>query len=188
MNVVVLERGPKKQARFDGRTLALSFHSMKVLRAAGVGQLIEKDACPILDIRIADQNSSAHLDFRITTKWAITRSAGLSKIICFTRRLNKRIAALKSVRIVTSAAVKKLEFADPLRARHARKTEKVFAAPLDHRRRWAQFALPRGREYSRFMAGITDRRRLPASSTTAGHIIISPSSISSRADHSPRCR
>ena len=28
LDVVVLERGPKKQARFDGRTLALSFRSM----------------------------------------------------------------------------------------------------------------------------------------------------------------
>lgn len=128
LDVTVLERGPKKLARFDGRTLALSFRSMRLLREAGAGHLITRDACPMLDIRIADQDSPAHLDFHhhdVGTEpfgWIIENHL-------FHRALNKRLADLKSVRVISSAAVKKLEFADPL-AMVTLEDRRVFKAPL----------------------------------------------------------
>ena len=49
--------------KFDGRTTALSSASMRVLKAAGVWKKLEKDACPILDIRVADGASPLFLHF-----------------------------------------------------------------------------------------------------------------------------
>lgn len=49
--------------KFDGRTTALSSASMRVLKAAGVWPLLEKDAEPILDIRVADGASPLFLHF-----------------------------------------------------------------------------------------------------------------------------
>ena len=49
--------------KFDGRTTALSQASMRVLQAAGVWPLLEKDAEPILDIRVADGASPLFLHF-----------------------------------------------------------------------------------------------------------------------------
>lgn len=109
INVIVLERGLKKRAQFDGRTLALSFRSMKLLREAQVANEIIKDACPILDIRVADQDSSSHLDFNHTEVgqnpfgWIVENHL-------FHHALEKRIKALKSVQVVTSAFVKHLTF------------------------------------------------------------------------------
>jgi 2-octaprenyl-6-methoxyphenol hydroxylase len=128
LDVVVLERGPKKLARFDGRTLAVSFRSMQMLQKAGVGDLIEKDACPMLDIRIADQGSTAHLDFdhkevgNNPFGWIIENHL-------FHRALNARLSKIKSVRIISSAAVKSYEFNDPL-AQVTLEDKRIFKAPL----------------------------------------------------------
>lgn len=51
------------QEKFDGRTTALSSASMRVLKAAGVWPLLEKEASPILDIRVADGASPLFLHF-----------------------------------------------------------------------------------------------------------------------------
>ena len=48
---------------FDGRTTAISWASQKVLSAAGVWSLLEKEACPILDIQILDGDSPVLLEF-----------------------------------------------------------------------------------------------------------------------------
>ena len=62
--VLCLERSvPNLKKKTDGRTLALSFRTMEVLRRGGVEQFIKKNACPILDIRVADQGSHRYLDF-----------------------------------------------------------------------------------------------------------------------------
>src|SRR5580658_4408284 len=65
-NVICLERAapcPKSKSH-DGRTLALSFRSMQLLHQAGIADVIEKKACPILDIRVADQTAPVYLDFK----------------------------------------------------------------------------------------------------------------------------
>ncbi len=111
LNVMVLERGPKKIARFDGRTLALSFRSMNLLRQAGVGHLIERDANPMRDIRIADQDSTAHLDFH-SSEIGKEPFGWIVENHLFHRALNKRIATLKNVRIIHSASVKNFEFGE----------------------------------------------------------------------------
>lgn len=63
---VCLDReDPSEQLKekFDGRTTALSSASMRVLAEAGVWPLLKKDACPILDIRVADGASPLFLHF-----------------------------------------------------------------------------------------------------------------------------
>lgn len=65
--VVCLERIPASQAlnpRPDGRTLALSSRSARVLRRAGVWPFMERDCCAIHRIHVADQESSRTLSFR----------------------------------------------------------------------------------------------------------------------------
>jgi len=127
LDVLVLERGAKKQARFDGRTLALSFRSMQLLRGAGVGHLIEKDACPMRDIRVADQGSTAYLDFH-------SRDVGdepfgwIVENHLFHQALNRRLDALKNVRVMHSTVVKTMECDGPLA--HLTLSKGRLAAPL----------------------------------------------------------
>ena len=54
----------KKIQRADGRTTALSLGSMRILDACGLASRLMPQACPILDIRVADGGSPLHLDFR----------------------------------------------------------------------------------------------------------------------------
>ncbi len=66
-SVLCIERRAAKdtrhQAKSDTRTTALSFGSVQILKRCGVWPAIQKAACPILDIRIADGDSPAFLDF-----------------------------------------------------------------------------------------------------------------------------
>lgn len=106
LDVVCLERGDGK-IRQDGRTLALSSRSMKILQAAGVDALIRKNACPILDIRVADQGSPLYLDFHSEEVgkepfgWIVENDL-------FGEALLKRIRQLKNVKLVTGAAIASL--------------------------------------------------------------------------------
>lgn len=50
-------------ARLDGRTMAISFGSQKVLAAAGVWDKLEPHACPIDNIQITDGDSPVLLEF-----------------------------------------------------------------------------------------------------------------------------
>ncbi|MDX2028400.1 MAG: UbiH/UbiF/VisC/COQ6 family ubiquinone biosynthesis hydroxylase [Alphaproteobacteria bacterium] len=129
LETIVLERAvpPAKNTRFDGRTLALSFRSAQVLKASGVWPLIEPSACPILDIRIADQNSRAYLDFHHKDignpfGWIVEHHL-------FRAALEKRVHPMKAVRVVAPAIVRGMDF-DSALARTTLEDGQVFSAPL----------------------------------------------------------
>lgn len=129
LETVVLERATpeKTKARFDGRTLALSFRSAQVLKASGVWPLIEPGACPILDIRVVDQNSRAHLDFHHREignpfGWIVEHHL-------FRAALEKRVARMKNLRVVAPAAVRAMNF-DGALAKVTLEDGRVFEAPL----------------------------------------------------------
>ncbi len=66
LKIALVERfDPKKmvEQEFDGRTTALSLGTRRVLEAAGLWSLLEKDACPIDEIRVADGHSPLFLHF-----------------------------------------------------------------------------------------------------------------------------
>lgn len=142
IGAVVLERGPKKRAVFDGRTLALSFRSMQVLEKAGVAAAITKDACPILDIRVADEGSRAHLDFDHADVgdnpfgWIVENHL-------FHHALEKRLRTLPCVRIVAPAHIRHME-RDETEARITLDDSRVFTASLvigaDGRNSWCRKA------------------------------------------------
>lgn len=111
IHVVCLERAvrqPQKSTLKDGRTLALSFRSMEIFKKAGVAPFLMKNCCPILDIRVADQGSSHYLDFHHQDVgnnpfgWIIENNL-------FNQALEKRIAQIKTVQLIHSAAVKAME-------------------------------------------------------------------------------
>ncbi len=127
LTVLVLERGPPKPATFDGRTLALSFRSMTILRKAGVADFIENSACPILDIHVGD-GAAAYLDF--SHKEVGDQPFGwIVEHHLFQKALERRLKGLKNVQIIHEASIRQLAFSDPL-ARVTLKGGRVLAAPL----------------------------------------------------------
>ena len=65
-SVICIDRDdPKHQmkASFDGRTIAISYGSSRVLEKAGIWEDLLKDACPINEIQIMDNGSRSLLDF-----------------------------------------------------------------------------------------------------------------------------
>lgn len=131
-SLAVLERQSAKDAartaKADGRTVALSYGSVQILEKAGVWKFLKPTACPILDIRVADQDSSAFLDFG-------AREVGdqpfgwIVEIPFFTTALQKRLKQLKNVRVVTGAAMKSLA-RENRGARVTLQDKRIFAAPL----------------------------------------------------------
>lgn len=114
IDVVCLERGevkPKNKSRGDGRTLALSYSSMELLRKAAVAATILPQACPILDIRIADQDSPHYLDFHHQQVgdnpfgWIIENNL-------FHAALEKRLGQLKNVRMIYGARIAQINCDD----------------------------------------------------------------------------
>jgi 2-octaprenyl-6-methoxyphenol hydroxylase len=114
ISVTCLEQGrvvSKLVKTKDARTLALSFRSMNILRKSGVWPLIQNDACPILDIRVADQDSSSYVDFRHREVghdpfgWIIENHK-------FNLGLEKRVKQLKHVHIIVPAKVKSMDADD----------------------------------------------------------------------------
>lgn len=66
LNVVCLDRAlPATQttSKFDGRTMAIAYAVQQELVKSGVWAHLEKDACPIHDIRVTDQNTPLALTF-----------------------------------------------------------------------------------------------------------------------------
>lgn len=66
LSVLVVEREPREKLTsqaFDGRTTAIAYGSMLILGACGVWQKLADKACPIDDIRVADQKSPIALNF-----------------------------------------------------------------------------------------------------------------------------
>jgi 2-octaprenyl-6-methoxyphenol hydroxylase len=113
-SVVCIERRAPRRARtiakLDGRTTALSYGSAQILKNGGVWPHLQKAACPILDIRIIDQNSPAFLDFhhreigRNPFGWIVENHI-------FHQALLARIRELKSVQRI-EGAVERLETND----------------------------------------------------------------------------
>lgn len=111
IGVVCLERGDfaaKRAMKSDGRTLALSFRSMQHLRQNGVAAFMEKEACPILDIRVADQDSPHYLDFH-HQEVGMDPFGWIIENPLFNRALEKRVKQLKSVKVLSGASVQKIE-------------------------------------------------------------------------------
>ncbi len=118
-NVLCLERSSRKATKptagllQDGRTVALSFRSVQLLRQAKVWPLIKAKACPIKSIRIADQQSPATLDFdyrEVSDEpfgWIVE-----NKI--FIDALTATLAKLKNVRLIRGANVVTLENNDAM--------------------------------------------------------------------------
>lgn len=66
LSVCVVDRNDPAavlDAAFDGRASAIAFGSQRVLRALGLWPRLERDAEPILDIRVTDGDSSLFLHF-----------------------------------------------------------------------------------------------------------------------------
>lgn len=66
LKVALVERfdvNAMKEPSFDGRTTAISLGSKRVLQAANLWDILEKDSCPIDEIRVADGNSPFYLHF-----------------------------------------------------------------------------------------------------------------------------
>lgn len=110
LHVVCLEQGSHKTKKStDGRTLALSYRTMQLLQHAGVADTIKPDACPILDIRVADQDSTSYLDFdhrqvgNDAFGWIIENNL-------FQKALEKRLRQLKQVSMITGAAITHIEY------------------------------------------------------------------------------
>lgn len=132
LNVVCLERAAPKQSVHskisNGRTLALSYRTMQLMQRAGLAEAIKKQACPILDIRVADQDSSSYLDFDHRQVggdpfgWIIENNL-------FQAALEKRINSMKQVRVVTGAAIRTIEYGDAA-AQIILEDNTVFEAPL----------------------------------------------------------
>lgn len=111
IDVTVIERGFQKRAKYDGRTLALSYRSMQVLEKAGVATALAKNAGPIFDIRVADKGSRAYLDF--DHKDVGSHPFGwIVENHLFHQTLSKRIDKLKNVKIIFSATVSRMELGE----------------------------------------------------------------------------
>jgi len=130
-SVLCLEReAPKnrnKIAKADGRTTALSFGSSRILEKAGLWPRLEKAACPILAIRIADRDAPNFLDFhhgeigRDPFGWIIENHI-------FHHALYEHARNLKTVRF-EQGIMEDLE-TDNIEARVTLKDGRVFAAAL----------------------------------------------------------
>ena len=108
--------------------MALSLHTVQLLRRVGVWPLIKDQACPINDIRIADQDSSAALDFHHTEVgdepfgWIIENRLFLDALL-------KRAGQLPSVKLLTSATVAQFDH-DATQAKVILADGQSFKAPV----------------------------------------------------------
>jgi 2-octaprenyl-6-methoxyphenol hydroxylase len=102
-SVLCIEREARRTAgqiaQRDSRTTALSYSSMHILEACGVWSRLQKEACPILDIRVADRSSPLFLDFGHREVgdhpfgWIVENHI-------FHDALQKRVRELRSVRLM----------------------------------------------------------------------------------------
>lgn len=109
VDVVVVDKdAPPAQMteRYDGRTTAISYASHKVLQAAGVWDAMAKDGEPILDIRVADGNSSFFLHFSAAEDsrgapfgWIIENRLLRKFLFEHVKRLKKTVRHLAPVRV-----------------------------------------------------------------------------------------
>ncbi len=112
IDVVCLEREAPSRTRsaaHDGRTTAIAYGPQQVLAACGVWDKIERDACPILRIHVADQDSPPSLSFlhhevgAAPFGWIVDNRT-------LRRALEERIAELKRhVRVLAPAQMATLD-------------------------------------------------------------------------------
>ncbi|MDB5394277.1 MAG: ubiH [Rhodospirillales bacterium] len=111
LTVALIERQPPaalKGSAYDGRTTAITFGSRKVLEAAGLWADLAPHACPIDDIRVADDASPLFLHFD-------SREVGddpLGSIVenrLIRKSLYKRISATATVTQIAPATVASLD-------------------------------------------------------------------------------
>ena len=105
LDVVCFERGPDKPRAPDGRTLALSFRSMRVFEKAGVTASIKKNACPILDISASLIRNRHCFSLSIIAMSARNPFGWIIENHLFERALRQRVGRLKNVRMVYDAAL-----------------------------------------------------------------------------------
>jgi 2-octaprenyl-6-methoxyphenol hydroxylase len=116
LTVALIERMPPaalEGSAHDGRTTAITYGSRKVLEAAGLWADLAPHACPIDDIRVADDASPLFLHFD-------SREVGddpLGSILenrVIRKSLHKRIAQIPSVTQIAPATVAGLETSGPM--------------------------------------------------------------------------
>jgi len=129
--VLCLERSPRPKVSKvlrDGRTLALSHRSVEFLKSADVWSLLQSQTCPILDIRVADQDSSFTLDFDHTEIG--THPFGyIIENDLFKQGLEKRLRRLSNVSIIYDATVEDMAV-DSVQRTIFLKDGRRFSAPL----------------------------------------------------------
>jgi 2-octaprenyl-6-methoxyphenol hydroxylase len=92
-------------AAFDGRTIAVSYGSRKVFRAAGVWENLDSKSCPIETIHITDGDSPVLLEF--DNKEAGGKTFGwIAEIRDIRDALFRRVGALKNATHIAPAQVK----------------------------------------------------------------------------------
>lgn len=110
INALCLDRetpAAQLNVKYDGRTTAVSFASQQILDSIGVWPLVEKEAQPILDIRVTDGNSPKHLHFPSGAVngqpfgWIVDNRE-------LRRSLFKRLETLKDAHHLAPAAVKSI--------------------------------------------------------------------------------
>jgi 2-octaprenyl-6-methoxyphenol hydroxylase len=116
LKVALIERQPPaalEGSAYDGRTTAITYGSRKVLEAAGLWADLAPHACPIDDIRVADDASPLFLHFD-------SKEVGddpLGSIVenrLIRKSLHKRIAELDTVTQMAPATVAGLDTDGPL--------------------------------------------------------------------------
>jgi 2-octaprenyl-6-methoxyphenol hydroxylase len=116
LTVALIERLPPaalEGSAHDGRTTAITYGSRKVLEAAGLWADLAPHACPIDDIRVADDASPLFLHFD-------SREVGddpLGSILenrVIRKSLHKRIAQIPTVTQIAPATVAGLETSGPM--------------------------------------------------------------------------
>src|ERR1700733_14980944 len=91
-----------KRARADGRTTALSFGSMQILGNAGLAKGLQKSACPILDISVA--NRDPPLQHEVRHKEVGANPFGwIVENYIFHEALRQRLRKLKNVQLMQGA-------------------------------------------------------------------------------------
>ena len=107
LRVICLERAPspqKAKAKWDGRTVALSYRSVQLLTVAGVWPYLKPKACPIQDIRVADQDSLLCLDFH-SHEVSVHPFGWIVENVLFRQALEKRLRQLPNVTVIHEASV-----------------------------------------------------------------------------------
>ncbi len=121
---------PKKTCKesFDGRTVAISWASHKILESAGLWNMLQPDACPIQDIQILDGESPVLLELlsRDVNKSAF---GWIVENHLLRRALYKGISEKETITLVAPMSVEDFSVFDD-HAEAITKDGQTFSAPL----------------------------------------------------------